>query len=189
MTPAFIDLRRAIYASQAELDRFRQLVVNSVMATDIVDKQLGLLRKKRWSKAFSEHPAPQHAQETCPEESTTDQVNRKATIVIEHLIQASDVAHTMQHWHIYLKWNERFFRESYQAYRDGRAEKDPSEGWYEGELGFFDFYIIPLAHKLENCGVFGVSSDEYLDYAKANRSEWETRGKEMVRQYMSKYSQ
>ena len=27
-----------------------------------------------------------------------DTVNRKATIVIEHLIQASDVGHTMQHW-------------------------------------------------------------------------------------------
>ena len=31
-------------------------------------------------------------------ESKRDATNRKATIVIEHLIQASDVAHTMQHW-------------------------------------------------------------------------------------------
>jgi hypothetical protein len=30
----------------------------------------------------------------------------------------------------------------------------------EGEIGFFDFYIIPLAKKLKECGVFGVSSDE-----------------------------
>jgi hypothetical protein len=28
------------------------------------------------------------------------------------------------------------------------------------EIGFFDFYIIPLAKKLKECGVFGVSSDE-----------------------------
>ena len=27
--------------------------------------------------------------------------NRKATIVLEHIIQASDVSHTMQHWHVY----------------------------------------------------------------------------------------
>jgi 3'5'-cyclic nucleotide phosphodiesterase len=33
-----------------------------------------------------------------------DTTNRKATIVIEHIIQASDIAHTMQHWHIYRKW-------------------------------------------------------------------------------------
>jgi hypothetical protein len=29
----------------------------------------------------------------------------RATIVIEHIIQASDVSHTMQHWHIYLVSN------------------------------------------------------------------------------------
>lgn len=67
-----------------------------------------------------------------------------------------------RHWHVYLKWNERLFHECYAVYLSGRSEKDPSEGWYKGEIGFFDFYIIPLAKKLENCGVFGVSSDECL---------------------------
>jgi hypothetical protein len=107
-------------------------------------------------------------------------LNRKATIVIEHLIQASDVAHTMQHWHVYRKWNERLFQELYRAYQMGRMESDPSESWYQGEMGFFDFYIIPLAKKLKDCGVFGVSSDEYLSYALQNRKEWERRGKTMV---------
>ena len=32
-------------------------------------------------------------------------LDRKATIVIEHIIQASDVSHTMQHWHVYQRWN------------------------------------------------------------------------------------
>jgi hypothetical protein len=44
------------------------------------------LRKNRWDKAFAHKTVA---------ETKTD-VNRKATIVIEHLIQASDVAHTMQ---------------------------------------------------------------------------------------------
>lgn len=44
----------------------------------------------------------------------------------------------------------------YSAYCAGRAESDPSENWYQGELNFFDFYIIPLARKLNDCGVFGV---------------------------------
>jgi len=43
------------------------------------------------------------------------------------LIQASDVSHTMQHWHSYRKWNERLFQEMYAAFKAGRAEKDPSE--------------------------------------------------------------
>lgn len=39
---------------------------------------------------------------------------------------------------------------------------------------------IPLAKKLSDCGVFGVSSYEYLSYAQQNRKEWEKRGEEVV---------
>lgn len=46
----------------------------------------------------------------------------------------------------------------------------------KGEIGFFDFYIIPLTKKLKDCGVFGISSDEYLNYALKNRAEWEKKG-------------
>jgi hypothetical protein len=166
-------LRSAIYKTDDERKRFRQLVVNSVMATDIMDKDLKVLRNARWDKAFSGNPESR-------EESSKDAVDRKATIVIEHLIQASDVSHTMQHWHIYRKWNARLFEEMYKAFLEGRADTDPSENWYKGEMGFFDFYIIPLAKKLKNCGVFGVSSDEYLNYAMTNRQEWESRGTEVV---------
>jgi class 3 adenylate cyclase len=173
MDTNFDELRAAIYSTEDERKRFRQLVVNSVMATDIMDKDLKNLRNNRWEKAFSDS-ASTH------EESKEDAVDRKATIVIEHLIQASDVSHTMQHWHIYRKWNARLFEEMYRAFVDGRSDKDPSEFWYRGEMGFFDFYIIPLAKKLKNCGVFGVSSDEYLNYATKNRQEWEDRGLEIV---------
>ena len=50
----------------------------------------------------------------------------------------------------------------YTAYKQGRSQIDPSVNWYKSEIGFFDFYIIPLAKKLKECGVFGVSSGEYL---------------------------
>ena len=45
-----------------------------------------------------------------------------------------------------------------------------------------DFITIhsPLAKKLKDCGVFGVSSDEYLNYALENRREWEKKGKAIV---------
>ena len=178
--PAYADLRACIYQTQEELERFRQLVVNAVMATDICDKELGALRKERWNKAFSE--------EKLEDDDITTTVNRKATIVIEHLIQASDVSHTMQHWHVYLKWNEKLFDELMKAYLEGRSETNPADGWYKGEIGFFDFYIIPLAKKLKDCGVFGVSSDEYLDYAMANRKEWLDKGESVVARYMEKYN-
>jgi hypothetical protein len=96
MEPQYSSLRACIYTTQSELDRFRQLVVNAVMATDIMDKELGQLRKDRWNKAF--HLVADPGPEEQSVLSTQADVNRKATIVIEHLIQASDVAHTMQHW-------------------------------------------------------------------------------------------
>ena len=86
---------------------------------------------------------------------------------------------------MYRRWNERFFLECSKAYR-GRAETNPAETWYQGELGFFDFYIIPLAKKLKDRGVFGVSSDEYLNYATKNRNEWEVRGHELVASMVEK---
>jgi hypothetical protein len=175
-------LRSSIYATEPEFFRFRQVMVNIVLATDIMDKDLGSLRKERWNKAFADSIVT-HDTTTS---SDDDDVNRKATIVLEHLIQASDVAHTMQHWNVYIKWNERFFFECMSAYMDGRAEKDPSQNWYEGEIGFFDFYIIPLAKKLKECGVFGVSAAEYLRYAQQNRKEWEMRGKDIVAEFVEK---
>jgi hypothetical protein len=171
MEPYYDNLRRTIYVNEEEFKRFRQLVVNGVMATDIVDKDLKTLRNNRWDAAFDESKIETECRARI----------LKATIVIEHLIQASDVAHTMQHWHIYRRWNERFFKECYQAYMNGRADSDPATNWYKGEISFFDFYIIPLAKKLQSCGVFGVSSDEYLSYALQNRKEWEERGEEMVK--------
>lgn len=174
MDKQFDDLRKCICATEDEAQRFRQLVVNCVMATDIFDKELQNSRRQRWSKAF------QLTHRTVPLKVTED-ANRKATIVIEHIIQASDVAHTMQHWQVYHKWNERLFNEMYAAWKAGRAGKDPSVGWYQGELSFFDNYVIPLAKKLKECGVFGVSGDEYLNYATENRQEWASKGEDMVR--------
>jgi len=178
MDERFTALRGCIYTTQEELDRFRALVVNAVMATDICDKELKALRNGRWDRAFEIDPNADDS-----EASREATMNRKATIVIEHLIQASDVSHTMQHWHVFIKWNKCFFLESYQAYLDGRAETDPSDTWYQGEIGFLDYYVIPLAKKLMECGVFGVAGDEYLQYAQANRSEWELKGRDVLESY------
>ena len=91
MQPHFRNLRSYIYTTEEECVRFRQLLVNMVMATDIFDPDLKALRASRWEMAFGD-------------EAGTDvalNIDRKATIVIEHVIQASDVSHTMQHWYIY----------------------------------------------------------------------------------------
>ena len=75
----------------------------------------------------------------------------------------------------------------YEAFRAGRLGKDPASFWYDGEIGFFDFYVIPLAKKIGECAVFGVSSDEFLKYAQANRKEWAMKGKDIVLKFVEKH--
>lgn len=135
LRPCYVELRDCLFANESDLQRFRLLVVNSVLATDIFDPDLKAMREDRWEKAFAKES--EGAQ-------TAEDLNRKATIAIEYLIQASDVAHTMQHWTVYQKWNERLFREMYLAYQAGRSATNPADGWYQGELRFFDQYVVRI---------------------------------------------
>jgi len=176
-------LRDAMFGGNMErLRRFRQIVVNSVLATDIFDRELRDVRERRWTKAFPDDDVSALSLSSSQEMDSMEG-DLRATIVIEYIIQASDVVHTMQHWTVYQKWNKRLFCEMMAAYKAGRTDKDPTEGWYGGELWFFDNYIVPLAKKLKECGVFGVSCDEVLDYAQDNRLEWEQKGKMIVQQW------
>ena len=174
MDTHFREMREYIFETPQELLRFRQVVVNVVLATDIFDPELNEIRKRRWNTAFSESG----------DISPVDINHARATVVIEHIMQASDVAHTMQHWHIYQRFNAKLFQEIALAYRDGRCSANPADFWYEGELKFFDNYVIPLAQKLRDCNIFGVSSDECFNYAVRNRAEWEDRGRAIVAEYV-----
>jgi hypothetical protein len=125
LLPKFKNLRACIYRTKDEYQRFRHLVANSVIATDIFDKELKVLRQTRWDRAFGQADSASGKEQ----KEVTD---TKATVVIEHVIQASDVSHCMQHWYIYQKWNERLFKEMYAAYRAGRAPNNPAASWYQG---------------------------------------------------------
>ena len=94
----------------------------------------------------------------------------------------------MQHWHIYRKWNRLLFIEMTMAHRTGRMAVDPATFSYQGELGFFGNYVIPLAKKLKDCKVFGVNSDECLNYAVRNRAERGVRGEEVVAELIKEVS-
>ena len=72
--PTFKELRRCICQTKGEMTRFRQLIVNTVLATDIMDKDLKALRNSKWDKAFNN---------SIHQDSASDVINRKATIVIE----------------------------------------------------------------------------------------------------------
>jgi hypothetical protein len=116
LKPEYDKLRACLCQDEDEIARFRSLVVNgqchlttsllryqvrntamhfshfcmipfaraAVMATDVMDKELGAARTYRWHKAFSDGDDWAGQQESQHVKS-----NRKATIVIEHLIQVS----------------------------------------------------------------------------------------------------
>jgi 3'5'-cyclic nucleotide phosphodiesterase len=168
LQPRFDKLRECLFATDAELQQFRQLLVNMVLATDLFDPTLQNLRLAQWNKAFGDNV-----------EKSVDP-NVRATCILQLIIQASDVSHTMQHFTVYKKWNMCLLEEMYLAFSSGRSASDPTDGWYDGELRFFDNYVIPLAKKMQTCGAFGVAADEFLDYTLNNRLEWEAKGRQIV---------
>jgi hypothetical protein len=97
MEPEYSDLVNCVCGKdRKDTDRLKALLTNAVLATDVFDKVLKQERDKKWDRVFG------------IVDLTSDEAERldslKATIVMEHLIQASDVAHTMQHWHVYIRW-------------------------------------------------------------------------------------
>lgn len=172
MDDAYADLRAAIYRTEEEKKLFRQILVNCVMATDLFDKQHNDRFESRWKVGFPDSTIP---------ERVGASRNLQATLIVETMVRAADIAHTMQHWQVYRKWNVRLFEETYQAFVDGRSSKDPSENWFQGELDFFDKVVVPIVRRLQHSGAFiGASTDSHLDYAEQNRVQWSEKGKDIL---------
>ena len=171
MDDSYADLRAAIYRTDEEKKLFRQILVNCIMSTDLFDQKLKGRFESRWKVGFPDGP---------PQEQVSSR-NLQATLIVETMVQAADIAHTMQHWQVYRKWNVRLFEETYQAFADGRTKNDPSEGWFEGELNFFDKVVLPLVGRLQKSGAFvAASTDSHLDYAVQNRAQWNEKGKDIL---------
>jgi hypothetical protein len=178
MEDSFSTLRTSLYNTQEEFNRFRQPCISCVIATDIFDEDLKAFREDRWNSVFAS------VSSTLTDEEAW---HCKASITIEYIIQTSDVAHTMQHWHVYQKWNKRLVTEMYAAYKAGRADKNPLIEWFKGELWFVDNYVIPLAKKLRECEVFGVDCDQLLDFATQNRMEWKHKGADIIKSWREEF--
>jgi hypothetical protein len=140
MQDQFAELRSYIFATNAERDRFRKLVVNAVISTDIAEKQRQSWRKSRWDKAFHSAEGGDRLLTPVPKEHLT---NYKATIVFEYIIQASDVAHTMLNCKLFIKWKERLFQERFAAcLPDGLVRIRPKCG-STMRFGFVTITLFP----------------------------------------------
>jgi hypothetical protein len=78
----------------------------------------------------------------------------RATVVLELFLKAADVSHNLQGWVTMEKWSSKLFLEVKSAHEAGRGD-DPEPGWYENQIGFLESYLIPIARRLHDTGVFG----------------------------------
>lgn len=103
------------------------------------------------------------------------------SVVIETMINVADVAHSMQSWELFLFWNRNLFEELYDAFTCGRSEINPTIGWYENQLKFYKFYVLPLAEKMQKVGVFGDTGGRFLKNALSIRDQWDREGEQMTK--------
>jgi hypothetical protein len=94
----------------------------------------------------------------------------------EHLMLLSDVAHLLQCWENFVKWNFRLYKELHHNFTKGLCP-DPSDGWSGGQIGFLEKYAIPLAKRSE---VFfnKAFSENLINLGKTNLSLWKVHGSE-----------
>ena len=104
MLPEYKDLVKCLCPTASEKARLKKLVINAVLATDVFDPDLKASRDSRWEQVFGESAYKLNTANNLSDDETDNADSLKVIIVLEHLIQASDVAHTMQHWHVYIKW-------------------------------------------------------------------------------------
>ena len=87
MDKRFERLRKCIYQTNVERKRFRQLVINSVMATDIADRKVIAQRNAKWERAFRKPANPEtSAQQLHVRSYHSDSTNGPCT---PHLLVAS----------------------------------------------------------------------------------------------------
>jgi hypothetical protein len=122
MDPSYTDLQHYMFGSiKSEILRFRQVVVNMVMATDIFNVRMRENRNKRWHKAFhnmTEDSSSNNNNRISRSNDDNKQKKKKSfriAVVMEHIIQAVDMAHMVQGWNICKKWNIQSFHETYQG--------------------------------------------------------------------------
>jgi hypothetical protein len=125
MDPMIRELRHAIYSSRQEFNHFRQVLVNAVMTTDLDlhNDDANSTRSIRWGTAFYNESQEEEtaesaevtagmslSQATSASASTSSSrkkcnFDRKATLVLQCIMQVSIISFTMRHWYVFQKWN------------------------------------------------------------------------------------
>ena len=96
----------------------------------------------------------------------------KAAVVMDTLMTAADIAQNLQSWDHMVKWSNRLYLELRRAHVAGRGP-DVSSNWFKNQIGFLEMYVLPLANKLNESGVFGsIVGPSFARLVEANRDRW-----------------
>jgi hypothetical protein len=113
----------------------------------------------------------------------------KATVVMEVLMTAADVAHNLQGWDHMVKWSGMLYMELRAAFQASRGA-DPEPRWFENQIGFLESYLMPLARRLEDTGIFGeVVGAQFARIVEENHDRWLTEGFEVTRKCVQEGSE
>ena len=117
-------------------------------------------------------------------------------VLLEHILLVSDVAHTMQGWDVMIKFAHNLSKEIQAAITKGRSggvTDDPLDDWYTNQNSFIQFYILPLAKRLDATGCIAHSSIDLdglalSDLVNHNMAHWEEGGYDVITTWRRKRS-
>jgi len=98
------------------------------------------------------------------------------SVIMETIIKSADVAHNLQGFDQMANWSDCLYLELRKALVEKKGD-DPMNGWFNNQIGFLDFYLLPLARKLDDTGVFGDSRGAvFASIVEKNRKRWTKEG-------------
>lgn len=180
--PSFEALRDAVFPAAEDYIRFMDEVNHLVIHTDLGSPKIKE-SKQLWNEKFGKDFDDESSiLSKCENTNVGDE--RQKSLMMELLLQAADVAHNIQGWDNLVLWNHRLYDEMLFSFQHGKGD-DPAPNWFKGQICFFDGYIIPLAKKLRQCGIFGKRGDKFLNCVLENRRRWLVEGEAVTRDFGS----
>ena len=163
--PEYASLRWAIIPGEVDKVCFAKILFQSILVTDIATKENVQMNVQRY-EASQKGEAPKNLCPLAPylpdvieltqlDEDVTARLPQDFTVTAnglkdcvrnETLMMLSDIAHCAQCWSNFVKHNYRLYRELHECFKKGLSPH-PSGGWFEGQIGFIDGYILPLAKR------------------------------------------
>mmetsp|Transcript_6137 Transcript_6137/g.15178 ORF Transcript_6137/g.15178 Transcript_6137/m.15178 type:complete len:523 (+) Transcript_6137:60-1628(+) len=106
----------------------------------------------------------------------------RESVIMETIIKSADVAHNLQGFRQMVKWSGCLYLELRKAFVANKGD-DPMNGWYDNQTGFLDFYVLPLARKLDDTGAYGETRGNiFVAIVEQNRKRWLKEGMHVTMQ-------